>query len=282
MDKALVISSASGLYNVLFDGEVRQLKARGLIKQSQEILAGDYVEFDSKLAVIEKILPRKNYLIRPKIANLDLVILVNSIVQPNLNLELLDRQLVALAEQKIEVFLYFSKSDLANEKQLDHLSEIIDSYKKIGYQIIDNLTAINDLFSQNKIGVVMGQTGVGKSTIINKIIPEANQKINEVSIALSRGKHTTRQTELIKIGEGWLADSPGFSSFEVFNMEARELQNYFPEFLKYKAGCRFADCQHLNEVECKIKSEVGKNIIESRYRNYRDFYQLIKDKEKSF
>lgn len=274
----LVISSSSGLYNVFSDDKILQLKARGSVKQSNEILAGDLVEFDADLAVIEKIKNRKNYLIRPKIANLDLVILVNSIVEPDLNLGLLDRQLVALAEQNVKTILYFSKIDLANQQQIDSFKQIKTYYQKIGYQIIDDANQLADLFGENQIGVVMGQTGVGKSTLINQIIPEANQKTNDISQSLSRGKHTTRQTELIRFAQGWLADSPGFSSFEVFNMTAQDLQNYFPEFLQYKSECRFANCQHLNEVDCKIKYEVGKNIIESRYRNYREFYQLIKEK----
>lgn len=274
----LVISSSSGLYNVFSDDKILQLKARGSVKQSNEILAGDLVEFDADLAVIEKIKSRKNYLIRPKIANLDLVILVNSIVEPDLNLGLLDRQLVALAEQNVKTILYFSKIDLANQQQIDSFKQIKTYYQKIGYQIIDDANQLADFFDENQIGVVMGQTGVGKSTLINQIIPEANQKTNDISQSLSRGKHTTRQTELIRFAQGWLADSPGFSSFEVFNMTAQDLQNYFPEFLQYKSECRFANCQHLNEVDCKIKYEVGKNIIESRYRNYREFYQLIKEK----
>ena len=278
MENGLVISSSSGLYNVLFDKEILQLKARGIVKQSNEILAGDRVEFDPDFAVIEKIQTRKNSLIRPKIANLDLVVLVTSIVQPNLNLGLLDRQLITLTEQKIETILYFSKIDLASPEEIVFLNQIKEGYRKIGYQIVEIEDEITNYFGEDKIGVVMGQTGVGKSSLINKIITDADQKTNEISQALSRGKHTTRQTELIKFGNGWLADSPGFSSFEVFNMKAKDLQNYFPEFVKYRSDCRFADCQHINEVDCKIKEEVGANIMSSRYRNYCDFYQLIKEK----
>jgi len=196
---------------------------------------------------------------------------------------LLDRQLVALEEKDIEPVIYFTKTDLLNATEMADMIKVADGYRAAGYQVIlpavafdePSLLAVKDLLA-DKLSVVMGQTGAGKSTLLNHLAPELDLATGEVSQALSRGRHTTRQVGLVQLFGGFVADTPGFSAFEVFDMEARDLTHYFREFNALAPNCRFRGCVHLNEPGCAVKDalEAG-TIMQSRYDNYKLFYDLI-------
>jgi ribosome biogenesis GTPase len=195
----------------------------------------------------------------------------------------LDRQLVAIEEFNIQPIIYFTKTDLMTTEELAQLREVGKGYTKIGYPtyVPDDAFApegIKELESEFKgrLSVFMGQTGAGKSTLLNHILPELDLETGEISQALSRGKHTTRMVGLHEINGGLVADTPGFSSYAVFNMEANELTEYFPEFAIASRDCRFRGCVHINEPGCAVKAGVESGeFMQSRYKNYLAFYDVI-------
>lgn len=280
--------SLAGFYDVLTDdGKMMRTRARGNFrKKGLTPLVGDFVEFSADAdqdGYLLKIDARKNGLVRPPVANVDQAILVTAVKLPNFSTNLLDRQLVTLEEDGIEPIIYFTKTDLLTAIEFDALSEIVTGYRLAGYQVIlpqsafdkPSLTSLREILNQG-LSVVMGQTGAGKSTLLNHLDPTLALATGEVSQALSRGKHTTRQVSLVALGQGWVADTPGFSTFEVFKMEARDLTKYFREINYYARNCRFRGCVHLNEPDCAVKVAVtAGEIMQSRYDNYKLFYDLI-------
>lgn len=278
----------AGFYDVLTtDGKLFRTRARGNFrKKDLKPLVGDWVTFSADTpneGYILSIEQRKNSIVRPPVANVDQVIVVTAVKMPDWSSNLLDRQLVALEEKNIEPVIYFTKTDLLTEKEINYFSNVVDGYREIGYQVIWPEKAFDDksldaVKSQlaGKLTVMMGQTGAGKSTLLNHISPSLNLETGEVSQALSRGKHTTRQVSLIDLYGGLVADTPGFSAFEVFDMPARELGQYFREINDYASDCRFRGCVHLNEPNCAVKEAVAQEkIMASRYENYKLFYDLI-------
>ena len=278
----------AGFYDVLTaDGNLFRTRARGNFrKKDLKPLVGDWVTFSADTpneGYILSIEQRKNSIVRPPVANVDQVIVVTAVKMPDWSSNLLDRQLVALEEKNIEPVIYFTKTDLLTAVEANYFSEIVAGYRKIGYQVIwpekafddESLDAIKSQLA-GKLTVLMGQTGAGKSTLLNHISPSLNLETGEVSQALSRGKHTTRQVSLIDLYGGLVADTPGFSAFEVFDMPARELGQYFREINDYAGSCRFRGCVHLNEPNCAVKEAVAQEkIMASRYENYKLFYDLI-------
>lgn len=278
----------AGFYDVLTtDGNLFRTRARGNFrKKDLKPLVGDWVTFSADNfdeGYILSIEQRKNSIVRPPVANVDQVIVVTAVKMPDWSSNLLDRQLVALEEKNIEPVIYFTKTDLLTEVETDYFSDVVAGYREIGYQVIwpekafdeKSLEAIKKQLV-GKLTVLMGQTGAGKSTLLNHISPSLNLETGEVSQALSRGKHTTRQVSLIDLYGGLVADTPGFSAFEVFDMPARELGQYFREINDYASDCRFRGCVHLNEPNCAVKEAVvQEKIMASRYENYKLFYDLI-------
>ncbi|SCB87305.1 ribosome small subunit-dependent GTPase A [Weissella bombi] len=278
----------AGFYDVLTtDGKLFRTRARGNFrKKDLKPLVGDWVTFSADTpneGYILSIEQRKNSIVRPPVANVDQVIVVTAVKMPDWSSNLLDRQLVALEEKNIEPVIYFTKTDLLTEAESNYFSDIVAGYREIGYQVIwpekafddESLDAIKSQLA-DKLTVLMGQTGAGKSTLLNHISPSLNLETGEVSQALSRGKHTTRQVSLIDLYGGLVADTPGFSAFEVFDMPARELGQYFREINDYASDCRFRGCVHLNEPNCAVKEAVAQEkIMPSRYENYKLFYDLI-------
>lgn len=278
----------AGFYDVLTtDGELFRTRARGNFrKKDLKPLVGDWVTFSADTpneGYILSIEQRKNSIVRPPVANVDQVIVVTAVKMPDWSSNLLDRQLVALEEKNIEPVIYFTKTDLLTAAEANYFSDIVAGYREIGYQVIwpekafddESLDAIKSQLA-GKLTVLMGQTGAGKSTLLNHISPSLNLETGEVSQALSRGKHTTRQVSLIDLYGGLVADTPGFSAFEVFDMPARELGQYFREINDYASDCRFRGCVHLNEPNCAVKEAVAQEkIMASRYENYKLFYDLI-------
>lgn len=283
------MQSLSGYYDILAqDGLEYRTRARGNFRaKKQAPLVGDWVDFkvqNQQEGYILKIYPRKNTLVRPPVANVDTALVVSACVEPNFSSNLLDRQLVMLAINDIEPILCFSKTDLLNAKELKEMQAIIDYYQKYYACCLTtqaNLVDLEEILAkrQDEVMIVMGQTGAGKSTLLNRIKPTLQLETGEISKALSRGKHTTRKVTLLKVGDNLIADTPGFSSFDILEIQKEELPLYYPDFVAYQSGCKFRGCLHINEPKCAVKEAVlAGEILQSRYDNYLQFQEMIANK----
>ena len=263
-----IIKNISNLYSVLVDNNVYNCKPRGKFRNlNLTPLVGDEVIIDEKNNYILDILPRKNELNRPYIANVDIALILTSIKDPDLSLLLLDKQITFLVLHKIKPVIVFSKLDLANEDLKNTVKELFDYYEKIGINVFYNneLDKLKE-FLKGKEVVITGQTGAGKSTLINKL-GNLNIKTNEISHALGRGKHTTRHVEIYNVDGINIADTPGFSALDIVGYSKEEIRDSFIEF--ESSNCKFKDCMHNKEKECNIKDKVEKKLIlKSRYDNY--------------
>lgn len=281
MDKSgLIIKSISGEYVVLVGSEELICKPIGLFRyKGISPRVGDkcIIDFVDGAWVIKEIKQRTNELIRPVVANIDKVIIVTSLTEPDLNLNLLDRLICQVEYSDIPIVLVFSKADLVD---LEDYKEVIDYYKSLDYKVYLTPLEVNSLKEEfnDCICVLAGQSGVGKSNLINFLDLGINLKTGEISNALGRGKHTTRHTELYRIGSGYLADTPGFGALDL-EMDEATLSQTFKEFFKLK--CKYNPCFHLQEPGCKIKEEVDNgHILKSRYDNYLLFLKEIKEAKK--
>lgn len=280
--EALIIKSISGEYDCYFDdGSVETCKPLGIFRLNKITpKVGDHVMVsDGK---ISKIMDRKNDFVRPVVANISKNFIVTSVVEPDLNLNLLDRLIAITEYNDIEGVLLFTKFDLVKDQALlEDLNKVVDYYKSIGYKVFKLPVESNKVLEEigDNICVLSGQSGVGKSTFINTIT-ELNLKTGEISKALGRGKHTTRHTELIRIGNGWVADTPGFGSID-FSMDEVSLSHSFVEFFKTK--CKYNGCLHLNEPGCMVKEKVKSGEIKkSRYDNYQLFIKEIRNEVEEY
>ena len=270
--KGQIIKISSDLHFISCENEVYPCKCRGIFRKEHITpVVGDYVLFSKEKSLIEEVLPRKNVFDRPKVSNIDQAFLITSLRLPDFSTNLLDKFISLMEMNHVEPIICITKRDLMNQYELDKIDEILSYYKKIGYKVIYNteLDKIKELL-RDKTSVFTGQTGAGKSTLLNKLNPDWNLETGEVSLALGRGKHTTRVVELFEICNGKVMDTPGFSSLEFKNYTKEQIRNSFIEFSKYP--CPFKDCSHTNEKECVVKKEVlANNILESRYFNYLNF-----------
>ncbi|WP_391121132.1 ribosome small subunit-dependent GTPase A [Psychrobacillus sp. L3] len=290
MPTGQIRKALSGFYYVYDNNQLIQCRGRGVFRNRGESpLVGDFVDYtvegnnDGTITVIHE---RKNSLVRPPIANIDQAILVFSVKEPDFNTILLDRFLVVLESFHIEPIICLTKSDLLDEKMEETIKTYIKEYEQIGYQVF--MTFKDDPQFDNKITpllkgkttVLAGQSGVGKSTLLNTILPTLNLKTGVISDALGRGKHTTRHVELIEVCGGLLADTPGFSSFEFDLMEKEELSSCFPEFVEIQDECKYRGCMHVNEPKCAVKEaiETGK-IKDYRYKHYLQFFNEILERK---
>lgn len=292
INKGLVIRLIAGEYKV-YDLNTKQIvsaKPRGVMRiKSSAPKVGDYVDYnliDEKNAIIEKIHERRNDLIRPYISNIDQAFVIFSVKEPELNLNLLDKFLVTLEFNNITPIIVFNKWDLLNSDEESSIKDIISYYEKIGYKTIItscNECILSDLktYLKDKVSVFTGQSGVGKSSLLNLIDPNLSIETNEISFALGRGKHTTRHVELLQIENGWVADTPGFGTIDFEGMEKIDLAQNFVEFFCHSSECKYNGCLHINEPSCKVKELVENNtILKSRYENYLVFVNdLGKDKK---
>jgi ribosome biogenesis GTPase / thiamine phosphate phosphatase len=290
MPEGKIVKALSGFYYVLHDGEMIQCRGRGIFRLNKITpLVGDEVVFQAendREGTILEVKERKNELIRPPIANVDQAILVFSAVEPDFSPVLLDRFLVLVEFNHIQPLICITKMDLTNKAQMESISVYADKYRKMGYEVIltssEKETGIEELSPhiENKISVFAGQSGVGKSSLLNVLRPDLDLKTNDISSHLGRGKHTTRHVELISVGNGLIADTPGFSSLEFTNIEAEELTYCFPEFAIESEKCKFRGCLHISEPKCAVKAAVESNkIAKSRYKHYVEFLQEIKDRK---
>lgn len=270
--KGQIVKISSDLHFVNYNGDIYPCKCRGLFRKEHITpVVGDYVLFDIEKKLIEEILPRKNLFQRPKVSNIDQAFLITSLKLPDFSLNLLDKFIVLMEINNVEPIICITKSDLINEDELVNINEILKYYKKIGYKVLYNyeLDKIEELLA-NKTSVFTGQTGAGKSTLLNRLNPDWNLEVGDVSIALGRGKHTTRVVELFELFGGKVMDTPGFSSLEFNDYTKEQIRDAFVEFKMYP--CLYKDCMHTKEEECVVKKEVvSNNILESRYKNYLNF-----------
>ena len=270
--KGKIIKNISNDYTVLTNNNKYICKPCGKFrKENIKPLVGDIVEFDDKDKYILKIDKRKNELIRPSIANIDIAVIVTSTKEPNFDSYLLDKTLTIISYNNIEPIIYFTKLDLLNEKEKKEINNYIDYYKKIGYKICTNPNKLMQLI-KNKTVVLTGQSGAGKSTLLNKINPTLSLKTDEISKYLGRGKHTTRHTELYNINNTYIADTPGFSKIDFHDMSKIAIRDNMKEMFNNLKYCKYKDCMHIDEDGCQvIKLKNNGKILPSRYNNYKNF-----------
>ena len=282
--QGIIIKSLAGFYYVEADGQVYQTRARGNFrKKGQTPYVGDFVDFsadDQSEGYILKIHERKNSLVRPPIVNIDQAVVIMSAKEPDFNANLLDRFLVLLEQKTIEPLIYISKLDLVEDRsQLDAYKAI---YEKIGYPFLYSLEELLPHLDK-KVTVFMGQTGVGKSTLLNKIAPDLALETGQISDSLGRGRHTTRAVSFYNVNGGKIADTPGFSSLDYEVKESELLNDCFPELAEVSQGCKFRTCTHTHEPACAVKLalETGQ-VAQSRYDNYLQFLSEIEQTRETF
>ena len=287
-----IIKGIAGFYYVhAGESGIYECKAKGIFRnQKIKPLVGDNVRMtvldeQDKEGNIEEILSRKNELIRPAVANVDQALVIFAAAKPRPNVNLLDRFLILMQYQDVPAVLCFNKQDIVTEQELQLLK---DTYISAGYEVhftsakeqsgIDEIRRI----LKGKTTAVAGPSGVGKSSLINLLSPEASMETGDISRKIERGRHTTRHSELFALDEdSYICDTPGFSSIYLPDMEKEELGSYFPEFAEYEEDCRFQGCAHIHEPDCAVQKALAEGRISPiRYENYKLLYNELKEKRR--
>ena len=287
-----IIKGIAGFYYIYAeDGNIYECKAKGIFRKDNfKPLVGDNVEItvlkeEEKEGSVTSILPRRNSLIRPAVANVDQAFLIFAMENPKPNFLLLDRFLIMMEQQKIPVVICFNKKDVGEKKEMEKLYEI---YTGCGYRVVlsstyegEGMDEIREIL-KGKTTVVAGPSGVGKSSITNCMQGEVQMETGEISKKLKRGKHTTRHSQVIPVEKNtFLVDTPGFSSLYLTDMKEEELRDYFPEFVMYEPQCRFQGCMHIHEPGCAVKEALSEGkISQQRYDNYLALYEELKEKRR--
>jgi len=287
-----IIKGIAGFYYIYAeDGNVYECKAKGIFRKDNfKPLVGDNVEItvlneEEKEGSVTSILPRRNSLIRPAVANVDQAFLIFAMENPKPNFLLLDRFLIMMEQQKIPVVICFNKKDVGEKEEMEKLYEI---YTGCGYRVVlsstyegEGMDEIHEIL-KGKTTVVAGPSGVGKSSITNCMQGEVQMETGEISKKLKRGKHTTRHSQVIPVEKNtFLVDTPGFSSLYLTDMKEEELRDYFPEFVMYEPQCRFQGCMHIHEPGCAVKKALSEGkISQQRYDNYLALYEELKEKRR--
>lgn len=268
--KGQIVKIISNLYTVNCDGSFYVCHSRGKFRNDNITpVVGDYVIIDEVNKYILEVENRKNSLIRPMVSNIDQGLIVTSVKIPDFSSFLLDKMITLMEINNVEPIICFTKMDLLDKDEEKEIMNYIHYYKKIGYKVFINteIDEIKNIF-KDKTTVFTGQTGAGKSSLLNKLNPHLDFATGEVSRALGRGKHTTRHVELVELFGGKVLDTPGFSSLEFNNISKEQIKDSFVEFKNY--SCKFKDCMHLNENVCGVKDAVvADEILQSRYENYK-------------
>ena len=290
-----IIKSISGFYEVYSEGTIYRCRARGVFRAlGQKPLVGDDVEFDITDTVSEpkegnvtRLLPRRNDLIRPNVANVDQALLLFAVAKPAPSFNMLDRFLISMDRRGIPAVLCFNKIDLAEPQQIRELRSV---YENCGCRVLF-ITALEENVPAQLLDVLCGTTtvltgpsGAGKSSLINRLCPEANMETGELSRKIERGRNTTRHVELLHAGirgmDTFLVDTPGFTSLDLDDVTAEQLKSYYPEFNPYMPYCRFQGCNHMAEPGCAVKKAVREGgISRIRYTNYTEIYETLKNRK---
>lgn len=279
-----IINIISNQFYVEINNKIIQCTSRGIFKEKEEKpVVGDLVKVDLNENIIIELCDRDSYIKRPKIANITQLILVVSAKKPKPDLLMLDKQLAFAEFLKIKPIIMINKIDL-DSKLADQIEAI---YTKIGYQVIKtnakeikgNIKQIKGIL-KNNVSAFSGNSGVGKSTLINGIFEGVITKEGEVSHKNKKGKNTTTSIKLYKIEDNtYIADTPGFSTFDIYEIPYKELFKYFKDIFKYANNCEYQDCTHIKETQCNVKKEIESNIAQTRYNNYVKIYEELKDRE---
>ena len=287
-----IIKGIAGFYYIYAeDGNIYECKAKGIFRKDNfKPLVGDNVEItvlneEEKEGSVTSILPRRNSLIRPAVANVDQAFLIFAMENPKPNFLLLDRFLIMMKQQEIPAVICFNKKDVGEKEEMEKLYEI---YTGCGYRVVlsstyegEGMDEIHEIL-KGKTTVVAGPSGVGKSSITNCMQGEVQMETGEISKKLKRGKHTTRHSQVIPVEKNtFLVDTPGFSSLYLTDMKEEELRDYFPEFVMYEPQCRFQGCMHIHEPGYAVKKALSEGkISQQRYDNYLALYEELKEKRR--
>lgn len=288
MKKGLITKLIGGLYTVIDeDNNSHDIRARGKFRHTNESpKVGDNVLFDEDL--IRELFERKNNLVRPPVANIDQAILINSCKEPDFSFNLLDRFLLLIEHENITPLIVLTKIDLMEKSKLDELKVKMKYYEKF-YDVLycsaitfEGVEEFKSIF-KDKISVFAGQTGAGKSSLLNALNPEFDLETNIISKALGRGKHTTRHSELLPLFDGLVADTPGFSKLDFYDIKEENVPDCFVDFFEISNQCKYRGCKHLNEPKCEVKRQVELgNILSSRHHNYTTIMAEIKEQKPKY
>lgn len=291
MKTGRIIKSLSGVYRVDVNGEMYDTKPRGLFRKNKfSPIVGDVVDFEVENVTegyIHHVHERKNEIKRPPVSNVDHLILVMSAVEPDFSTQLLDRFLVIAHSYHMRPRILVTKKDLTSTENQKNIETLLNVYESMGYQtqFIGMDDDVGQVFSNwgEGLAVLSGQSGVGKSTLLNKYFPDLNIETQHISKALNRGRHTTRHVELFERSEGYIADTPGFSALDFDHIQKDEIKHYFMELHDYGEFCKFRDCNHINEPKCNIKAELEKgNIAQFRYDHYLQLFNEIANRRERY
>lgn len=289
MLEGVILKGIGGFYYIDTESGIYECRARGIFrKEGIRPTVGDAVRIsvldeEKKKGSLDEILPRRNELIRPRVANVDQAVIVFAAKSPNMNLDLLDRFLLLAEEQELDIVIVINKTDRDKKERYLEAAEL---YRRAGYPVIctsaEKGIGIEELRHalENKISVFAGPSGVGKSSLINAAFPGLELGTGEISEKIQRGKHTTRHAELIQITEkSYIVDSPGFTSLFLTHIPSEKLQYHFREFEPFNHKCYYNGCIHINEPDCAVKAEIGRSIDQMRYDRYVTIYNELKEEE---
>lgn len=284
-----IIKGIAGFYYVYVEGRgTYECKAKGIFRKDHvkplvgDDVIADVLDEEEMLGNIRQILPRRSALVRPAVANVDQAMIIFAIVKPNPNFNLLDRFLIRMERQDLPTIICFNKQDIASAEEKEALRR---AYETCGYQVLfisalenEGVEQVRELLA-GKTTTVAGPSGVGKSSLINQLAPKANMETGAISAKIERGRHTTRHSEIIALGEEtYIVDTPGFTSLDISEITKEELGQYYPEFVQYEPYCKFSGCAHISEPSCGVKDAVAEGRISRvRYDNYKVLYQELKD-----